>query len=114
MHRLFEFTQARQHDAGVQVGDRVGRLKADGFIILLLGSREVALGGQLICEDEPLSQIAADLSRHYTIPVQVSGGAAGRRFSGVLELGDEANVVRRLADYLSLSARRTDGAFILS
>lgn len=70
--------------------------------------------GRLICEDEPMSEIAAELSRRYAIPVRVSGAAAGRRFSGVLELGDEAQVVRRLADYLSLTARRTDGAFILS
>lgn len=70
--------------------------------------------GRLICDDEPLSRIAADLSRRYAVPVQVSPAAAGRRFSGVLELGDEAQVVRRLADYLSLTAQRTDRAFTLS
>lgn len=68
---------------------------------------------RLIYEDEPVSQIAADLSRRYAIPVRVTSAAGGRRFSGVLELGDEAQVVRLLADYLSLTARRTEREFVL-
>lgn len=70
--------------------------------------------GRLVCDDEPLAQIAAELNRRYAIPIQVSEAAGSKRFSGVLELGDQAVLVRRLASYLSLTVRRTDGAIALS
>jgi transmembrane sensor len=70
--------------------------------------------GRLVCDDEPLTQIAAELNRRYAIPIQVSGAAGSKRFSGVLELGDQAVLVRRLAGYLSLTVRRTDRAIALS
>lgn len=63
--------------------------------------------GRLVCDDEPLGQIVADLNRRYPVPIRVSDAAARRRFSGVLELGDEAVVVQRLAGYFSLSVHRT-------
>lgn len=69
--------------------------------------------GRLVYDDEPLSQIVSDLNRHYAVPVRVIGAAASRRFSGVLELGDEAALIRRVAAYLSLTARRTDEGFVL-
>jgi transmembrane sensor len=69
--------------------------------------------GRLVCDDEPLSQIVSDLNRHYPVPVRVIGAAAAKRFSGVLELGDEAVLIHRLAAYLSLTARRTDHGFVL-
>ena len=40
--------------------------------------------------------------------------AGAKRFSGVLELGDQEAVVRTLAGYLSLSVRRTDHGIALS
>lgn len=63
--------------------------------------------GRLVCDDETLGQIIADLNRHYTTPITVSDTAAKRRFSGVLELGDEEVVVQRLAGYFSLSVHRS-------
>lgn len=69
--------------------------------------------GRLICRDRPLPDIVADLNRRYPRPIRLSGPAASRRFSGILELGDQDLVVRRLADYLSLSVDRTDGEIIL-
>jgi len=71
-------------------------------------------GGRLVCDDEPLAQIVAELNRHYALPLQVSGAAGAKRFSGVLDLSDQATLVRRLASYLSLSVRRTDRGITLS
>ncbi|MGZ6018111.1 MAG: FecR family protein [Phenylobacterium sp.] len=70
--------------------------------------------GRLICQDEPLSQIAAELNRRYAVPVHVTAAAGAKRFSGVLMLGDQTRVVKTLADYLSLTVRRTDRDIALS
>lgn len=70
--------------------------------------------GRRVCEDETLAQIVADLNRRYPVPIRLAGPAGTRRYSGVLELGDQGVLVRRLADQLSLSVQRTDQAIILS
>ena len=70
--------------------------------------------GQMVCDDEPLLQIVAQLNRRYAVPIRVTKAAAAKRFSGVLDLGDQAVLVRRLAGYLSLTVRRTDRAITIS
>jgi transmembrane sensor len=70
--------------------------------------------GRLVCEDESLAQIVADLNRRYTLPIRVTQAAGAKRFSGVLDVGDQGVLVRRLADYLSLSVQRTDRDITLS
>ncbi|MBU4434855.1 MAG: FecR domain-containing protein [Alphaproteobacteria bacterium] len=65
--------------------------------------------GRLVCDDETLGAIIADLNRRYPTPIRVSEAAAKRRFSGVLILGDEDVVVQRLAGYFSLSVHRSGG-----
>jgi transmembrane sensor len=70
--------------------------------------------GRLICQDRPLSEIVRYLNRRYGTPIRLSPGLEERRFSGVLELGDEKDVVRRLAAYLSLSVRGSDREISLS
>ncbi|WP_374574914.1 FecR domain-containing protein [Phenylobacterium sp.] len=70
--------------------------------------------GRLICQDETLADIAARLSRRYATPIRVTAAAAGKRFSGVLELGDgEDAVARRLGQYLSVPVNRTQTEIIL-
>ncbi|CAN7408680.1 FecR family protein [Caulobacter sp. LjRoot300] len=64
--------------------------------------------GRMVCDDETLGDMVADLNRRYPIPIKVSPAMAGKRFSGVLELGDQNLVVKRLATYFSLSVHRTD------
>lgn len=69
--------------------------------------------GRLICEDRPLSEIVADLNRRFATPVQVSAAAGRKRFSGVLVLDDQDQVVRRLAGYLSLTVERRGETVLL-
>lgn len=69
--------------------------------------------GRLIYRDRPLTEVAADLSRYYAIPVRASGAAASLRFSGVLAIADEAAVVDRLAAMVPVSANQQDGAIVL-
>lgn len=64
--------------------------------------------GRLVCDDETLGEMVAYLNRRYPIPIKVSPALADKRFSGVLELGEQDLVVKRLAGYFSLSVHRTD------
>jgi transmembrane sensor len=70
--------------------------------------------GRLICDDLPLSEIVPYLNRRYATQIRLAPGLAERRFSGVLELGDEKDVVRRLATYLSLTMHGSEGEISLS
>jgi transmembrane sensor len=70
--------------------------------------------GRLICDDLPLSEIVPYLNRRYATPISLAPGLSGRRFSGVLELSDEKDVVRRLATYLSLTMHGSDREISLS
>lgn len=69
--------------------------------------------GRLICEDRPLSDIVADVNRRFGAPIQVSAEAGRKRFSGVLVLDDQDQVVRRLAGYLSLTVERRGETVLL-
>ncbi|MBS0363297.1 MAG: FecR domain-containing protein [Proteobacteria bacterium] len=69
--------------------------------------------GRMICRDRPLTDIVADLNRRYRIPVKLGPRAAGLRFSGVIELGDETQAVQRLGQFLGLPVHHTETAFTL-
>ena len=69
--------------------------------------------GRLVCDDQPLSEIVAALNRRYPTPIRVSEAAGRRRFSGVLDLGDQGLLVDRLSRYMSLSVDRTGGEITL-
>ena len=64
--------------------------------------------GRLVYNDEPLSRVAADLSRAFSRPVVVDRTAAGLRFSGVLQLDAEEAVIGRLEAFLPVRAERSD------
>ncbi|HLZ82005.1 MAG TPA: FecR domain-containing protein, partial [Caulobacteraceae bacterium] len=70
--------------------------------------------GRLVCDDLPLAEIVPYLNRRYATPIHLAPGLSQRRFSGVLELSDEKDVVRRLATYLSLTMRGSEREISLS
>jgi transmembrane sensor len=71
--------------------------------------------GRIVCDREPVSDVVAYLSHRYATPVRLASNAASRQtFSGVLDLaGDEDDVVRRLAAYVSLTAHRSGAEIVL-
>ncbi|WP_426030198.1 FecR family protein [Caulobacter sp. DWP3-1-3b2] len=69
--------------------------------------------GRMVCDDETLGDMIAYLNRRYPVPIKISPALAGKRFSGVLELGDENLVIKRLASYFSLSVHRIDSTIEL-
>jgi transmembrane sensor len=70
--------------------------------------------GQLIYRDQPLSDVAADLSRRFGTPVRTADApTAALRFSGVLVTDNEADVLRRLAAFAPVRVERTTSEIIL-
>lgn len=69
--------------------------------------------GQLIYRGRSLGDVVADLNRYGDQQVRVEGSAADLRFSGVLAIGDQPAMVRRLTALLPLSASRQDGVITL-
>jgi transmembrane sensor len=71
--------------------------------------------GQLIYRDQPLSDVAADLSRRFARPVRIADArTAALRFSGVLVTDNETDVLRRLQAYTPVRAERSGDAVVLS
>jgi transmembrane sensor len=67
--------------------------------------------GQLVYQQAPLSEVAADLSRRFSRPVRTADAATGQlRFTGVLVIDQEDAVLRRLEAYAPVTAEvsRTD------
>lgn len=69
--------------------------------------------GQLVVDDRPLAEVVADLNRRYPRAIHLTPQAAAKRFSGVLQLGDQEDVVRRLATYADVSVDRAHGEITL-
>ena len=70
--------------------------------------------GQLIYRDQPLSDVAADLSRRFAQPVRTADARAGAiRFSGVLVTDDEADVLRRLEAYAPVRVEHVRDGIVL-
>jgi len=70
--------------------------------------------GQLIYRDQPLSEVAADLTRRFATPVRTADAqTAALRFSGVLVTDDEADVLRRLEAYAPVRVERGADAIVL-
>jgi transmembrane sensor len=64
--------------------------------------------GQLIYRDQPLSDVAADLSRRFAVPVRTADApTAALRFSGVLVTDNESDVLRRLQAFAPLRVEHT-------
>lgn len=72
------------------------------------------LNGQLIYRDQPLSEVAIDLSRQFATPVRTADArAAALRFSGVLVTDSLPDVLRRLQAYAPVWVERTPDAVVL-
>ncbi|MBA3069386.1 MAG: DUF4880 domain-containing protein [Hyphomonas sp.] len=65
--------------------------------------------GSLIYDDVPLTEIILDVNRNFARPVVLASDVDGTmRFSGVLALGSEEDVVDALVAFLSLEAEASD------
>jgi transmembrane sensor len=69
--------------------------------------------GRLVYNDAPLGMVAADISRYRGAPVVVDPALKGRRFSGVLVIGDGSTLVSDLAGVAGLRVERRGDAVVL-
>ena len=69
--------------------------------------------GRMVCSDQPLPELVADLNRRFSTPIRLSDRAAKLHFTGVLAIGDETDAVRRLAAFLSLHIERSRSGIVL-
>jgi len=101
----------------VTVGQELTHIEGEVGSVLKVSDPETAFAwtsGQLIYRDQPLSEVAADLSRRFAIPVRTAdAGTASLRFSGVLVTDSEQDVLRRLQAYAPVRVERTSTAIVL-
>jgi transmembrane sensor len=73
------------------------------------------MNGQLMIDNEPLSQVVAQVNRYSTTPIEIRDpGIAAMRISGVFNTGDVAGVVDIVTHYLPVRAvNETGGAIVL-
>ena len=69
--------------------------------------------GRLIYRQAPMSQVAEDLSRYFAVPVIVDPGAADARVSGVLPIGSQAEMIRRLELFAPIDAQSAADKIVL-
>jgi transmembrane sensor len=109
-------TRAGGRSLSLGPGDRLEHQEGAARSMIVAVSADDAFAwrsGRLIYRNQPLGVIAADLNRYGEDQVRVEGPAANLRFSGVLTIGDQPAMVRRLTTLLPLSASRQDGVITL-
>jgi transmembrane sensor len=101
----------------VTVGQQLTHTEGQTGSILRVSDPEAAFAwtsGQLIYRDQPLSEVAADLSRRFAVPVRTADArTASLRFSGVLITDSEPDVLRRLQAYAPVHAEHAGGGIVL-
>jgi transmembrane sensor len=100
-------------------GSRLEHREGDPGSVVLAADPEDAFAwraGRLIYRAAPLAEVAADLSRYGADEIRAEGPAADVRFTGVLTIGDQAEMIRRLTDLVPVAASppRKDGVIQLS
>lgn len=70
--------------------------------------------GVLVYRATPLTQVADDLSRYFDKPVTVSTSGRGVRFTGVLQVGDEATMLEQLRELAPVEVSRSPGGVELT
>lgn len=63
--------------------------------------------GVLVYRDKPIADVADDLSRYLNKPVTVSSSAQPLHFTGALQVGDEARMLKQLQDFVPVQAARS-------
>jgi transmembrane sensor len=108
--------EAQSEPVLLKVGDQLEHQTGDQISTVQRVDPDAAFAwrdGELIYRNQPLADVVEDLNRYYAVPVRVDGPASALRFSGVLKIDAEEDVVRRLQGFLRLSAEHRSDGFIL-
>jgi transmembrane sensor len=110
--------QAPERPIRLARGDQLTRDDASGRSVVASVDPNEAFEwtrGRVIYRDAPLSEVAADLGRRFGRPIRTADARTGEtRFSGVLVLDDQQDVLQRLAGLTPVKVEDApDGAVIL-
>jgi transmembrane sensor len=101
----------------VSVGQQLLHQEGEAGSRLAAVEPEAAFGwthGQLIYHDQPLSDVASDLSRRFGVPVRPADAQTAQlRFSGVLVVDNEQAVLRRIEAFAPVRAEWMQDAIVL-
>lgn len=101
----------------VTVGEELAHVEGQALQTVTVADADAAFAwtnGQLIYRDQPLSDVAGDLSRRFATPVRVADAqTATLRFTGVLVTDNEADVLRRLQAFVPVKVEQDGGAVVL-
>ena len=99
------------------IGQELTHIEGDVGSILRTSDPDAAFAwtiGQLIYRNQPLSEVAADLSRRFAVPVRTADAdAAALPFSGVLVTDSQQDVLRRLEANAPVRVERAGSAIVL-
>jgi transmembrane sensor len=70
--------------------------------------------GQLTYSNAPLNVVATDIARYLGKPIDVDAALAGRRFSGVLTVGDRSKLLPTFARIMAVSYRVEGNRILIS
>lgn len=103
------------HSVRLTRGQEVEREDRRGALDVVATPAETAgwRTGRLVYDDRPLADVVEDLNRAYARPIRLAGDVADLRLTGVLELDDQAKVIRRLEAFLPVSASDRGGVIEL-
>jgi len=94
----------------------LGREKSSEYRVLRVDPTDVSpwREGRLVFQDAPLSEVADELARYFARPVMIQDATLSNlRFSGILRIDQESEMLRRLAAFLPISVQENNGMVIL-
>jgi transmembrane sensor len=101
----------------VTVGQELVHTEGEDAQVLKVADPDQAFAwtaGQLIYRDQPLSEVAADLSRRFGTTVRTADAqTAALRFSGVLVTDNQPAVLRRLEAYAPVRVERVGESIVI-
>jgi len=111
-----------RHDGGEAVrllaGEQyLGREDSPEYQIVKISPAAIApwRAGQLVFEDVPLAQVAAELNRYFPRAIVIDDVAVrGLRFSGILKIDNELAVARRLEAFLPIAVQLRGDELVLT
>lgn len=90
-------------------GQRVDQSGTGRAVLSKVSSDEASAWrrGVLIYHDADMAEVGDDLSRYFDKPVIVSASAQKLRFTGALQVGDEATMLDQLQDFVPIRSARS-------
>jgi transmembrane sensor len=97
-------------------GQKIAQTRSDAPTLSQVAPERASMWrqGVLVYRDAGLAEVADDLSRYFDKPVKVDASAQSLHFTGALQVGDEATMLKQLQDFVPLRVTRSSTEIRLS